>query len=211
MTHLVSNQPWGVIDFDTQTGQVVVREDWFYHWALWPGTRAQWTYAEKRATHNRIDRSIWAVWSHRVPISVRPKAGNRPPPFGAQARVSFDVRWALRRGHWNVTVWKMPPGTDPTGLHRSFVNEARHVIELNTADLAPRGAGNDAGASTNNFVTPPHEYGHTMSNPDEYNLGSPFLRDSASLINIGRQVRGRHLHLVVDALGRLAPQWTFST
>ncbi len=105
----------------------------------------------------------------------------------------------------------MRPGTGPTDLHRSFVREVGRQIELNTADLAPRGAGNAAGASTSNFVTPPHEFAHTMSNPDEYEASSAFLSDSASLVNIGRQIRGRHLHLLIDALGKLAPQWTFST
>jgi hypothetical protein len=208
MTHLVANKPWGILDFDTRSGQVVVREDWLYRWSLWPGVTGHWTYPQKKATHTRIDRSVWAIWSNRHPITVRARAGHTPPPFGGTAKVSFDVRWVLSGGHWTVTVWKMPPGTGATALDRSFVRESTH--ELNTADLTARGAGNDAGASTANFVTPPHEYAHTMSNPDEYNTGSPHLADSASLVNIGRQIRGRHLHLVVDALNALSKDWTFS-
>lgn len=209
MGHLVAREPWGVIDLDTQTGQIVVREDWHYLWYRWPGVTAAWTDAEKRAVHRGVDRGVWQIWSHRLPVNVRARTGS-PPPFGAHARVSFDIRWTLVQGHWRVTVWKMPPGTGPTDLHRSFVNESLRVVELNTADLVPREAGNDAGKSRNTFLTPPHEFGHTMSNPDEYNLGSPHLGDTDSLINIGRRIRGRHLHLLIDALNRMAPQWRFS-
>ena len=210
MGHLTKNNAWGIVDLDTTTGQVVVREDWLYLWKLWPGVTAHWTYPQKHSTHTQIDRGIWAIWSNRHPIRVVPKPGNAAPAFGTVANVSFDVRWVLKGGHWTVTVWKMPPGTGATSLHRSFVRESTHEIELNTADLGPRSAGNSAGASTSNFVTPPHEYAHTMSNPDEYNPGSPHLTDGASLVNIGRQIRGRHLHLLIDTLNALAPQWTFS-
>lgn len=126
-----------------------------------------------------------------------------------RAPVNFDARWVLTGGHWTVTVWKMPLGVGPT-LHRSFVRASTNEIELNTADLAPRGAGNAAGASNTRFVTPPHEYAHTMNNPDEYGAGSPHLSDSTSLVNIGSQVRGRHMHLLADALNAMAPHLVFS-
>ena len=210
MSHPVSNRPWGTVDLNVVTGDVLVREDWRCRWLLWPGTRSLWTYPERRATHARIDRAVWAIWRHRLSIAVKPKSGSPSPPFGCSARVSFDVPWTLHRGHWTVTVWKMPRGSAPTALHRSFVDPAWHTIGLDTADLTPRVAANAAGASTLDFVTPPHEFGHTMDNPDEYNAGSPFLHDSASLINIGREVRRRHLHLLLDVLARMAPQWTFS-
>ena len=208
MAHLVSRQSWGVIDFDDVTGRIFVQEDWQYRWRQWPGVTQPWSYAQKRATHRRIDQSIWAVWSNRLSLDVRARSGP-PPRFGTRAPVNFDVRWALTNGHWTVTVWKMPPGADPT-LHRSFVDPSTNEIELNTADLMPREAGNDAGASTSNFLTAPHEYAHTMDNPDEYETGSPHLADTASLVNIGRQVRGRHLHLLIAALNALAPKLVFS-
>lgn len=88
--------------------------------------------------------------------------------------------------------------------------ESTHQIELDTADLAPRQAGNAVSASTNRFVTPPHGFSHTITNPDEYNLGSPHLKDTNSLVNIGNIVRGRHLHLVVDALNGMHVREVFS-
>lgn len=209
MSHLVSKQPWGTIDFDKMTGQILVQEDWYYLWRTWPGVSANWTYQEKRAAHTRIDRSIWAVWSNRLALTVRSKSGP-PPRFGTRAKINFDVRWVTKPSHWAVTVWKMPASATPTGPHRSFVRSATREIELNTADLAPRGAGNAAGASTASFLTPPHEYGHTLRNPDEYAASSPFISDTTSLLNIGREIRGRHLNLVVEALNRLTPDLVFT-
>ena len=208
MPHLVSKQTWGTIDFDSDTGRIFVREDWLYSWKLWPGAAKAWTYREKRTAHSLIDRSVWAIWSNRLALNVRSRTGP-PPRFGVRAPVNFDVRWTLHKGDWAVTVWTMPPGAGPT-LHRSFVMPSQQRIELNTADLRFRSAGNQAGAWNPHFVTPPHEFAHTMDNPDEYNTGSPFLADSASLVNIGREVRARHLHLLVDALNALVPKLEFS-
>ena len=117
--------------------------------------------------------------------------------------------------HWTVTVWKMPPGVGATSLHRSFVRHQSRQIELNTADLIPRGAGNSAGNSTKNFLTAPHEYGHTIGPTgqnlgDEYGPLSTHLGDTDSMMNIGRDIRRRHLEQVVVALNRMAPGATFN-
>jgi hypothetical protein len=60
---------------------------------------------------------------------------------------------------------------------------------------------------------PPHEYGHAMTkrlhhsfqtrNPDEYLSGSPHLSDTNSLMNIGRELRARHIDATIEALNEL--------
>ena len=42
------------------------------------------------------------------------------------------------------------------------------------------------------------------ANPDEYKAGSPQLHDTLSMMNIGQQLRERHLATTVNALNRLA-------
>ena len=111
-------------------------------------------------------------------------------------------------GHWSVTVRKMPAGSGRT-TYRSNVTFATRRIELDTADLAAGGAANDAGASTPRFRSPPHEFGHTLSLPDEYSTGSPDLADSGSIMNIGRAIRQRHLALIVTELNKMMPGVTF--
>lgn len=210
--HYVAEESWAVINLDTLNGQVLVCEKWLYDWKLWPGVSAAWTYEEKKNFHSTCDQQIWSIWSFRVTLFV-----TGPSQFARSFRsrkltVNFDIKWWLDpHCHWKVTAWKMPPGTSPTALHRSFVDVPGRRIELNTADIAPRGAGNAAGRSTTAFRTVPHEYGHAMvapggftANPDEYKSSSPHLHDTLSMMNIGQQLRERHLAATVSALNRLA-------
>lgn len=216
MGHLVAREPWGVIDLDTTNGRVFVQEDWLYEWKLWPGVTEAWTYEQKYRTHRRIDRQVWGLWSNRIRITAR-GASQFAQRFGRTTLpLNFDVRWDIHPpGHWTVRVWKMPAGSDPT-LHRSHVLPASNIVELNTADLDPRGAGNAGGGSTANFLTAPHEYGHTIGAPtnylvDEYNAGAPDLHDTNSLMNVGRELRRRHIQGVLTALERLVPRTRFTS
>lgn len=75
--HLVSKQSWGAIDFDDVSGRIFVQEDWLYRWRVWAGVTQPWTYQQQRATHQRIDRSIWAAWSNRFRSTFAPEAALR--------------------------------------------------------------------------------------------------------------------------------------
>jgi hypothetical protein len=216
MGHLVANEGWGTIDLNTSNGCVFICEDWRYNWNLWPGVKEPWTHTQKQATHRRIDRQGGGLWSNRIHLGVtgRSELARRLNTHGAF--VNFDVRWSLQpTAHWSVTVWKMPLGSGPTNLHRSFVRHHSRQVELNTADLIPRSAGNSAGGSTSNFLTAPHEYGHTIG-PTGHNLGdeygalSSYLGDTHSMMNIGREIRRRHVEEIVVALNRLAPGTIFN-
>ena len=205
MGHLTSNEVWGTVDLDTATGRVFVQQDWFYIWCVWPGG-AHWTYREKKVFHQRADRAIWAAWSNHLHLKVTGKT-----PFSARSvPVNFDVRWKLAGPHdYQVQAWKVPPGSAPDSPVRSEVLFGNY-IKLSSADLMPRSAVNDAGKATSNFVTPPHEFGHTIGAPDEYNaptalLPNTHLADTASIMNIGRQVRARHLELLTLTLDKMVP------
>ncbi len=131
MGHVVSNEGRATIDVNTTEGRIFIQEDWFYHWNLWPWVTSAWTLEEKRAAHTRIDRQVWGTWSNRVRLGVLGSSAFAQQ-FRAGVGVNFDVRWHTRLpAHWQVKVWKMPPGTSPTGTHRSFVDHAGRKIELN--------------------------------------------------------------------------------
>lgn len=215
--HHVHDTSWGLIDFDDQTGAVFVQQKWLYHWKLWPGVTSPWTYRERHQFHSTVDKQIWGTWSNRIRLSVTGTAAIARHLARSPVTMNFDVKWTLAPpSHWTVNAWKMPAGSSPTSPHRSFVDPANKVIELNTADLAPRGAGNAAGASTTRFRTPPHEFGHailsgaTTSNPDEYVNTSGNVADTSSIMNIGRDLRKRHLTAVVAELNNLIPGLTFT-
>ena len=66
--------------------------------------------------------------------------------------------------------------------------------------------------------TVPHEFGHTLPDrsgsaspvDDEYNAGHPFLGDTDSLMNIGHQVRSRHVQAVIDELNQMLSDLRFA-
>jgi hypothetical protein len=215
--HHVQNTPWGIIDFDEQTGAVLVQQRWLYQWRLWPGVTATWGYKEKLQFHSTVDKQIWGAWSNKIKLSITGTAAAAKRLAGRPVTMNFDVKWTPGSPtHWKVTAWKMPKGSKPTSPHRSFVDTITKSIELNTADLAPRGAGNTAGAVNHQFRTAPHEYGHAIlsgsltANPDEYVNTSGHISDSSSIMNIGRDLRKRHLAAVIAELNKLIPNLTFS-
>lgn len=212
MGHLVAEEDWGIVDLDTSTGRVFVQEDWLYVWLLYQGVTSHWTLAEKQLFHHRVDIGVWKLWSNKLFLKV-----NGHAPFPARrVPINFDVRWKTHgTHHWTVLAWKVPQASTPTSPIWSEVDWKVHTVRLSTADILERGAMNKAGKSTPNFRTPPHEFGHTMYLPDEYNLPtpqdpSPNLGDVNSIMNVGRQVRARHLALLTTTLNRLMPSARFS-
>lgn len=205
MPHIVSNQPWGVVDIVLHEGRIFFQQNWYYIWQVHP-PMAPWTQDEKRNLHNTMDRQIWSVWSnHRVRIPMR--LGPSPSPqarelfqrTGGNVPINFDIRWVTQPGHWEVTAVKTRPGDSS----RSFVEFDTRKITIYSHDVPPSGACTDSGVCQNNFLVAPHEFGHTINADDEYTTTSPHLADTSSIMNIGRQVRPRHLQLIVDTLNKM--------
>ncbi|MCS7026802.1 MAG: hypothetical protein NZV14_18535 [Bryobacteraceae bacterium] len=212
MPHIVRHEPWGVIDIVLHEGRIFFQQDWYYLWQVRPPL-APWTYEEKRNFHNTADRQIWGVWSNRIriPVQLAPNADSRARDFvsrtAGRVPINFDIRWVTRAGHYTVTVIKIPAGAPG----RSWVNFGTRQITLHSDDLDPRGACTDTDVCTDNgFLTAPHEFGHTIQLPDEYRATSPHVSDTASIMNIGRQVRPRHLQLIVNTLNQMFPGCVFS-
>ena len=208
MSHLVSRQPWGVVDLDTSAGRIFFQQDWFYNWTVGPHATS-WTLQQRRNFHNQLDRQIWGRWSNRIRMRVAGATVFCQRFAASGVPINFDIHWVLSPGHWTVNVRKMPPGSTPTSFI-SNVTFATRTIELDSADLDSYSAANDTGVSNPQFRPGPHEFGHALNAPDEYNAGSPHLADSTSIMNIGTQVRGRHLHLIVGALNALTPGCNWS-
>jgi hypothetical protein len=209
MTHLVSRQLWGDVDVDMTLGRIFVQQKWHYTWTVFSSHVSPWTYPERKLYHNTLDRQIWAEWSNRFRLQVS-GAGDFARRFhNTGVPLNFDIRWVTTPGHWQVTVRKMPPNSNRTTF-RSHVVPATRRIELDTMDIVVGSAANDAGRVSHRFRSGPHEFGHTMAVPDEYNAGSTHLADTKSIMNIGTEVRRRHLKLTIDALNALMPNVTFA-
>jgi hypothetical protein len=215
MAYIDARPGWADISLNLETGHVFVQENWHYTWKADAGASA-WTLADKRAFHALVDRQIWSVWSSgRFHLRVK-GAGRFVKRFPHHLPTTeFDVRWVTSGGHWQVTARKMSPTAMPTRADDSYVVFARREIHLTTKDFAKgRGAMNDAGQTTSSFDVGAHEFGHTNPagtgpNPDEYVRTSANIGDTASIMNIGKQVRARHLAGLLDSLNKMMPGVTF--
>jgi hypothetical protein len=197
------------LDIDTVAGRVFFQQDWHYTWLVFSAAVSPWTQPERRGFHHTLDRQIWGVWSNRVRLGVAGATDFCRRFSAAGVPINFDIHWVTGAGQWEVTVRKMPAGSTRTTF-RSNVDFARRKIELDTMDLVPSGAGNAAGGSTARFLSGPHEFGHTLRAGDEYGAGSADIADTNSVMNVGRQVRPRHLQLIVTTLSTMMPGVTFS-
>jgi hypothetical protein len=205
MSHIVRELPWGIVDIVVNEGRIFYQERWQYQWEVTPGEPA-WTIHEKRGFHHALDNQIWQRWSNRVRFSTAGKS-----PFARahpSVPINFDVRWVLTKPHWKIAVRKLPAGSTPT-TYVSNVDRANMQINLDSADLPSYRPANDAG-QVRNFKAIPHEFGHTFPGvDDEYNTGSPHLADTDSIMNIGDQIRDRHLKPLLDELNKMIPDCTF--
>lgn len=204
--NVVSKQPWGVVTLDMTLGKVLVRQDWEYTWTLHAPSLSAWTYAERKAFHDTIDRQIWGVWSNRVRFTVAGSTTFSKHHAKTGILANFDIRWVTTTGHWKVNVRKIAKGAS----HTSTVTFATKSIQLDSEDVVPHGVSNDAKITAKDFLTAPHEFGHTLKTDDEYKASSPYLADTKSIMNIGRELRTRHLKLLTDTLNKLLPGVTFT-
>ncbi len=178
-----------------------------------PGTRTQVfghsRWAQKRAFHRQLDREIWGKWSWHFRLYTR---GDVPfaHRFANRALVvNFDIRWMLHGGQWEVGVVRVAPGTPMNNNTRSNVSFATRHIQLFSVLFQAYTAQNSAGISRPGFRAGPHEFGHTLDYPDDYTPTSPFLSDADSLMNIGQQLRQRHIALVRNTLNTMIYGVTF--
>jgi len=209
MGHVVSKLAWGTVDVDTTLGRVFFQQDWGYKWEF-EAPETAWTYQEQLVFHTKVDRQIWSSWSFRVTLGV---TGNHwmVAKFGRSGLpINFDVRWRTNKqtSQWSIRAVKTKRTVK--GGARSNVTFSERKCELFASDTDPRGAKNDAGAVRYGFVTPPHEFGHMIGLPDEYNAGDANLSDTDSMMNIGRYIRARHMVEVLAQLGAIFPGCTFA-
>lgn len=218
MAHLVRDEPWGVVDVDLEAGSVFVREDWRYDWKVDPG-QPPWSTEEKTAFHHGVDRLIWAAWSLKARLFPFVSPGHTPSARAEELvrrfarhgfQLSFDVRRiATGTTHWTATVTKVDPNEHPRQRARVWFD--LRLIRLHSIDVIPVEARRYLGdsKSRSDFRVAPHEFGHTLRYADDYDPGR-YFNDTRSIMNIGRDVRPRHLTLVLNTLEKMIPGCKFS-
>lgn len=222
MTHITNREAWGTVDVDFQRGHVFVREDWRYEWTT-RGVVEPWSPDEQGRYHSAVDHLVWAHWSLRARIWVSAAPGSNGAGQdlvrnrgGAGLTLSFDVRRVQTEAQWTALVTKVNPAVRPIPRPRVWF-EARK-LERFTTDIVPHRASRfeDDPRARRKFSATAHEFGHTLGyvysrgNGEEREPQHRYFRDTASIMNIGRTVRPRHLALVTETLAKMVPGCRFS-
>jgi len=206
MSHIVRDIGWGTIDIVVHEHRVFFQQRWLYQWNVAAG-QPPWTQQQRREFHAQVDRDIWRSWSNRVSLRA---TGDHAVADGRDWPINLDVRWVTARGQWTVVVTKVAPGTSP----RSGVEWSARRITLDTGDFTSHSACTTTTPTRPRvcqagFRTVPHEAGHAFGNTavlsrgDEYVASSAHLADTASIMNIGTELRQRHFRTILDEMNRM--------
>jgi hypothetical protein len=200
MGHVTKDTPRAVIDINTTTGQILVRQRWQYRWLVSPGMPS-WTYAEKLHFHTMSDRAIWDVWSNRARLAVYGSSDFAKRFMNSGCPVNCDISWVTANPHWLVDVKKVGKGN----LDRSHILwDARRVVLRSTDFVPTQRTGNNGQKIKQKTVA--HEFAHTFGNVfknkrgDEYPKKSSHAIDQNSILNIGMQLRERHFRTLLEEL-----------
>jgi hypothetical protein len=196
---------------------ISIQEKWEYNWLT---KVTPWTLTEKRKFHEMADSRIWKNWGGHFKLKVKGTS-----PFALKHKntiftVNFDIKWVLLSSHWKVNITKIAPG----GFERSNVKWNEKIINLDTEDTKLICKGVYAGTSYYQYPIS-HEFGHTIGNSyhalkgrksvhgDEYSadnrVNGGFRLDYFSIMNIGNELRNRHLDYILAQLNTMIPNTTF--
>jgi hypothetical protein len=221
---------WSTIYLNTSEGNVHVVERWVYDFTVATGL-APWTDDEKSSFHSALSAAVTGTWDSQTPVGnssdptvqqflnlIRKAnnirigvSGSNPLAqrfSGKGLDIDFEIVLTSSHPQWHVTLQKVPA----TSTARSEVNWDTRRIHLHSLDNASGGAcqlGRNAPCVTTGFVTSPHEFGHTLLDDDEYTVGARSRSDLTSIMNIGTQVRPRHLSFITGQLNQMVPGCTF--
>lgn len=191
---------------------ILIQQKWKYSWLNALGT-SSWTYAEKQNFHKKVDNLIWNSWGNHFEVKVQGTSDFAKKHVKTRWNVNFDIEWALHTEHWKVNVKKIIKGNTATSAVKWNSNE----INIDSEDIykrkIPRG--------DKNYYQYPivHEFGHARGNSifassgmhgDEYNSSSSHFSDNKSVMNVGNELRDRHIDFILSELNTMIPNTTFS-
>lgn len=190
---------------------ILIRQNWKYQWLNQYGT-TPWTYAEKKNFHDAADDLIWNMKDSHEIIKTRGSSSFAQKHASIGFNVQFDIMCVLSNEHWSVDVTKIPRGRFKT----CSANWHSRTVNLDTEDFYP--VNRNANGNTYTQYTVQHEFGHMIGNSiyaspnihgDEYKSSISYSWDKLSLMNIGDELRVRHVDFLISELNFMIPNTTF--
>lgn len=200
------------IYLEESRGIILIREKWKYNWLNDRRTTA-WTYFQRRDFHKKVDDLIWKNWGSHFKVKTKGTSDFAKKFSSKPLILNFDIEWVIQNAHWNVNVTKIIPNSFMT----SNVEWNNRVVNLDTEDtklILKEELGHKK------FFQYPavHEFGHAIGNSlfskkgmhgDEYKIDSGFKFDKSSVMNVGNQLRNRHIDYILSQLNSAIPNVSF--
>jgi len=190
---------------------ILIQQKWKYNWKKLAGT-TDWTYRQKKKFHHKTDNLVWQIWGGHFKLRTKGSSRFAKKYKNKNLTVNFDIKWVLKDEHWNVNVTKIPNGDFKT----SSVSWNSKKIEFDTEDtkIVKRSSG---GVEFKQYPII-HEFGHAVGNSiyastgmhgDEYKTTSTHNSDKKSMMNIGNELRKRHIDYLISELNQMIKNTTF--
>ncbi|CAA0230757.1 hypothetical protein [Tenacibaculum maritimum] len=196
------------IHIEESRGTILIKQKWRYFWLNSMNT-SRWTYSEKQKFHKEVDNLIWNSWGEHFFLKVKGTSDFAIRNIKKRWDVNFDIEWVQYGEHWKVNVKKNPSKT----FMKSNVKWYSKEMNLDTLDTSKQ---KRIVQGKNYFQYPVvHEFGHSagnsiaVGNGDEYNSSS-YSMDKNSLMNVGDELRDRHLDFIISELNTMITRSTFS-
>lgn len=208
MAYYTKNTDRMDIHIEESQGTILIKQKWRYFWLNQMGT-SSWTYSEKQDFHKKIDNLIWNNWGNHFELKVKGTSNFAKKHKKTRWDVNFDLEWVLHTEHWKVNVKKIVP----KGYEQSKVDWNGKEITLDSEDINKYKR--DKGSKSYYQYPSVHEFGHSIGNSyvfsrgDEYRSSSTHFKDKTSIMNIGNELRDRHLWYIIDQLNTMIPSSTF--
>ncbi len=201
---------WMDIYIEEYRNTILIKERWKYNWLNEPGT-SPWTYIEKKNFHNKCDKLIWNIWGNYFDLEAIGDSDFVKRNKNKLFHVNFDIEWVLSNPHWTVNVLKRKDDV----FYRSNVSWESRTIKLASKDYMAVERVDSRGPHSQYTVA--HEFGHAVGNTgyfqgmhaDEYKKKSEFFNDKSSMMNIGNELRERHLDYIMANLCVIIPNTSF--
>ncbi|WP_407268996.1 hypothetical protein [Tenacibaculum maritimum] len=196
------------IHIEESRGTILIKQKWRYFWLNSMNT-SRWTYSEKQKFHKEVDNLIWNSWGEHFFLKVKGTSDFAIRNIKKRWDVNFDIEWVQYGEHWKVNVKKNPSKT----FMKSNVKWYSKEMNLDILDTSKQ---KRIVQGKNYFQYPVvHEFGHSAGNSiavghgDEYNSSS-YSMDKNSLMNVGDELRDRHLDFIISELNTMITRSTFS-
>jgi hypothetical protein len=190
---------------------ILVQEKWQYNWS----TRATpWTIREKRKFHQSADTLISKIWEKYFKLKINDLSNFTVKHQDSIFTINFDIKWVLTNPHWTVNVIKIAPW----GVETSYVIWDQRIINLDTEDIK---SNYKSYFDLKDYYQFPitHKFWHSVGSvpisghSDEYHhdnrINGSFKLGYPSVMNVGNELRKRHLDYILNQLNTMLPNTTF--